>query len=775
MQTKRTKRQFSLDETIHTMNHNADFSERAHVTDSSSELDIVDHTTAASCHDDNRPNSITKKIEHVKSDCQKESVELKINPRSRKRSLNPGTKLSLQYETNSSSSSESLGSHKPAKTGIEPNRIETANSEQCKKTLAVSLISKHAVCNDNDDLVNMPSRSYKKICLRKESSSCANSGELNNVTYDSFRPVSSSDVLDLGGSGGGSSVEKINFDKAWKQALQPKIPEMLADVKPSKSLSNRDAFQTKPTSGSTTLAEVCRLQELALSAQEREKVAFLHSSHSTKSLRIKDRVVEKISDSVEDTPRTIEETWYNDVQQKLEREPSFFDCEEARLEKAGKVRRGLVSYSSIPLNQKNNRDLHYVYNLEFAELNATRGKSGTFHQITVTAGQFMRMAVAFKLVGSIHDVVKPGIVFGTIVDREALKVFLNYFRIRCSVTTVTAKGNQILKLLDVASVYFEENGESILEGKVHAAQRFVRSIRNTSKQEGRQRAALLRNRDTRELNGSVIHPSDFTKFLSSIQHRLTCIMNAFETCMESKDRSNKSTIQVSKRFFGGNEALLDKWCLNMLGLIVLSCAGQRPEVFWQLQVPSAVQLKQMKHDSESCDYFEIPVLREKKPRSIAMPFPIIPSKMFQFLKFHISVVRPTILWTSGECEESKGNKPLLLHSKKGTSLCTKQITAGIKKVLQHLDPEIGNVTSMMLRSSFATMMFEQYRRKEIMMHMSETEFLETVAIYMNTSVEQLRSTYILIGKESFSDVAHQIAKILPGSDMIEPEFSEGEL
>lgn len=114
-------------------------------------------------------------------------------------------------------------------------------------------------------------------------------------------------------------------------------------------------------------------------------------------------------------------------------------------------------------------------------------------------------------------------------------------------------------------------------------------------------------------------------------------------CAE-KHRNQKEKMGVARHFFGENEALIDKWCLNFIGVIVLGCAGQRPEVFLQMQAPTIGQLGTMEIDAVENEYFEIRVVAEKVPRSISMPFPIVPSKLFSIVKFHVSFVRPVILW-----------------------------------------------------------------------------------------------------------------------------------
>lgn len=110
------------------------------------------------------------------------------------------------------------------------------------------------------------------------------------------------------------------------------------------------------------------------------------------------------------------------------------------------------------------------------------------------------------------------------------------------------------------------------------------------------------------------------------------------------------------------------------------------------------------------------------------------------------------------------NRPLLLHSKNGHGLLSSQITRSVKAVLKRIDPEFVNVSTMMLRSSFATMMFESFNRGEVMKDKTEEQFQNGVAKYMNTSLEQLRATYVNVGSRTFTELARDISRLLPVPD-----------
>lgn len=57
-------------------------------------------------------------------------------------------------------------------------------------------------------------------------------------------------------------------------------------------------------------------------------------------------------------------------------------------------------------------------------------------------------------------------------------------------------------------------------------------------------------------------------------------------------------------------------------------------------------------------------------------------------------------------------------------------------------------------------MMHSYRRKEIFPIFDETAFLDTLAMQMNTSVEQLRSTYVGLDNSDYTKTAKALIRAL---------------
>ncbi|KAI0557186.1 sodium/potassium/calcium exchanger 1 [Gracilaria domingensis] len=94
-------------------------------------------------------------------------------------------------------------------------------------------------------------------------------------------------------------------------------------------------------------------------------------------------------------------------------------------------------------------------------------------------------------------------------------------------------------------------------------------------------------------------------------------------------------------------------------------------------------------------------------------------------------------------------------------------------------PSLTSVTAMTLRTSFATAMLHDYRRGKFTkdgQEMNEDKFLGLVAKQMNTSVEQLRGTYMASRSSDFKEVTAIMTKhfcMILGEDSDDEDGSGG--
>lgn len=221
--------------------------------------------------------------------------------------------------------------------------------------------------------------------------------------------------------------------------------------------------------------------------------------------------------------------------------------------------------------------------------------------------------------------------------------------------------------------------------------------------------------------------------------------------------------EMAKNVFNDNFALLNKWCMKLLCLIILTAGGQRPQVFSQLQAPSKTKLELITERCKEKGYFVLQTLAEKTMRSVDMPCVVLPAATCEFISFHMKYVRPTLLsrgkWKEEDMRNSE-NFPLLLNTRNGAPLTSQQVTGSLKKFMNGVDEGLGNVTTMTLRGSYATMMMRSYREKEIHTEMNEKEFVEHLAKCMNTSCEQLFTTYTSLDVSDFQQAARKMVSAL---------------
>lgn len=249
-----------------------------------------------------------------------------------------------------------------------------------------------------------------------------------------------------------------------------------------------------------------------------------------------------------------------------------------------------------------------------------------------SCGEFMRLAITFGLVESCAEVAKSAVLFRSICNRDAMEAFISYCRLMSMTTTVHSKCNQILKVLTVAAVYFERRENKNVEGDMNVALRFVRSFQDGANHKCRQRAAVLCCKKIYELSGPFICPENFSRFVRVPKRKLEGIISAFGMNTENYSEFSKARAQADENVFGQNIALIGKWSLNLIALIAFDNAGQRLEVYSQLQVQSWSYLQIMEVDAATNSPFEHLLIDEKNSSNSGSPKPRISNWTFTVCK-----------------------------------------------------------------------------------------------------------------------------------------------
>ena len=445
--------------------------------------------------------------------------------------------------------------------------------------------------------------------------------------------------------------------------------------------------------------------------------------------------------------------WMKAVRKVTRKEPEFFRSEEALLRTTSRIKAGKPGYKSFPISPENCVDVDIVYKDSYltgdlfegnARVNRSRlmnrNYSESFKQLLSVLGQFVRWAIVRKEI-QITNGWKANAVFNALSNELLVQTFIEYFRVRGSASTVNCKtihlrtvirsglnrcGNDMHRRDGLKVVYF------YLQKSGNACKKVTRG-EGTLKRVARRRAEC----------GKLIMIDDFAGLVTEAKAALNPII-----CLDEPEATLKN-----------NHNLLKKWFINILALIVLLSGGQRPQVFHQLQCPSGEELDIWSSPSFKDQYIELDSIREKRARTTDLPSLVLPRVIVRYLKFHTAVARQIIV-DRCEIDERRSDRPLLINSETGDYLDTDQIRNSFRSFATRYDPELEHITVMSLRASFATMMFRAHREKEIFKDLNEDMFLQELGKMMNTSIEQLKQTYISSDTTDFQETANEVARFL---------------
>jgi hypothetical protein len=463
-------------------------------------------------------------------------------------------------------------------------------------------------------------------------------------------------------------------------------------------------------------------------------------------------------DDEDDEEKSISEKWID----YLISVPASF-CDSTSLDASMRVSqerlvRGEVSYRGLHVSHENNEDIHFIFKHKF-EAKSVRGQSlSSYEQLRACAGQFLRFAVVCGLV-PLSRGCDSGRLFYSVLSMDVVQAFLAYFQLRCSASTVLAKAFHLRTISRYAERFY--SSLAMDDGnKARAALMtdYLTSACSAEKCEARRGTARMRSEERRIETGKLIAGVDFKRF-----------GKIAEDCLRSIIRSGERAIQQ-------NSKLRSKWCIAFIGFLVFNGSGQRPQVYAQLQEPDNLDeaVRRWKDD----DRVTVAAMLEKRPRQTGYSRVSFPGRSLAIFEFHLRTVKPAIraavLSTETETERrakwqrERGedvDNPLLLDTRTGEGYMTPQIRSTLTRFIQGIDPELVDISPSSVRSSYATWKFNEHRQGRFFADLDEEEFLETLARIMNTSVEQLKATYIACGEidSRYDQVMSEVHRAADGS------------
>lgn len=437
----------------------------------------------------------------------------------------------------------------------------------------------------------------------------------------------------------------------------------------------------------------------------------------------------------------------------------FFTSEEAQLltNLSNRQSNSRLAYSGIALDEALLPDLQMFYENQ-VQPHVSRSQSvNSYLQFKVCLGQMARFSCSAEYCKP-QDFCVAGSLFDLSTNEKLLRAFLLGMQTRCTATTIASKASHLLKWAHFSSFYFGREQQHREKAKCDLSIEYLRATASSEKREARRASRNNKNSINRLQGQKVLLLSDFERGQKHAEKSLLDLHNTLCTRFrEEKAIRISDQKQIAFNIFASSDAvLLRKWCLNLLCALVLHGGGQRSQVYSELCLVAfgiskdgtvVDNLSAVEQSARETGYFYLQAKFEKRQRSSRMPYIRIPASLMHVYVAHVKYVRPALLKRVQQmCETDKPyidprEDLLLLNTETGRPLNAKQVSATVKKFFKTLDPEIGNVTPLVIRRSYATIMYHKFLKGEIYKGKTRSQFLEYLAERLNTSLEQLEDVY----------------------------------
>lgn len=448
---------------------------------------------------------------------------------------------------------------------------------------------------------------------------------------------------------------------------------------------------------------------------------------------------------------SIRRAWFCDLRKLQLKQPDFFTSREATLEDDSQMTKGKRAYASLPITQFNNADIQEIFLTEYDRKVRNGGSYSSFLQLVTVAGQFLRLHVVlgFTEVNQCHE---PGSLYRAVCDREAVDLFLNYYDARGQCTTVMTKALHLRKIAEYAKTFFSDRDVHMTTEAERSRKKLQKTF-NIQKSLGRSRATQRKQLENRVQEGTVFLEEDFRRGLQIVTDDLEGLVKFYD------DTKRRQGMKHAMEKLNCKE-IMRKWSINLLLMLIFSAAGQRPQVYTTLPSPDSGEICDMKEQASRIHLFEMRTTVEKTRRKNDFPNVLAHESALKYVDFHCRVARGIIVQRTGVVESQGDLKPLLMHTETGDYLTTAQVTRVLKGFIEYHFSEMTGINIMSLRSSFGTVMMGAYHDQRMFKNLEENEFLAILGKVMNTSVEQLRTTYIGVDRSEFEVAANEFNKVL---------------
>lgn len=366
-------------------------------------------------------------------------------------------------------------------------------------------------------------------------------------------------------------------------------------------------------------------------------------------------------------------------------------------------------------------------------------------------GQLLRYACAVGRSDSLA-LHKPGEMFKVSSDEKVLRAFILGIQTRCTATTVCSKASALLKWVKFSGIWYSKGDNRSERGKCDASAEYLRSTAAAEKREARRSSRSLKSPFERLSANHVLLAEDFSRAQAKAENSLRSIFATAQSAFSQRrvnDVGGQKEVmyEILADKHGG---LMRKWCINFLNLIVLHGGGQRAQVYAEMQRDAFAigrngnlvdRVPELRRIAQETGYFYLQTSFEKRQRSQKMPYIRLPVSILDLYLTHCFLCRPAVLKRAGKSDLEGSPALLLLNSEKGCPLTAKQVSSSVKSFFTYMDAELGPITPLVIRKSFASIMYKRYLNGEIHQDKSRSQFLEFLAERLNTSLEQLEESY----------------------------------
>lgn len=436
----------------------------------------------------------------------------------------------------------------------------------------------------------------------------------------------------------------------------------------------------------------------------------------------------------------------------------FFSSREAQLISTAEcVQSGSAgaTYKALSLDHTVLPDLRTFYNNQVQPQIVRSQGIPTYQQLKLCLGQLARFACAARFCRP-SDYSTAGGLFHLSTNEKLHRAFIMGLQSRCAASTVACKAAKLLKWASFSACFYSKEGNQPASSMCSLTAQFLRGTAASEKREARRCARTGKRLISRIETQNMILLSDFERAqkraLAALEGLVSTLTAAFKRhkAVVLSDREN-----VAYDILGEKDGLLlRKWCLNFLCAVVLCGAGQRAQVYSELSLTAfgvntngtvVDTIAEVESCAKSAGHFFLQSKFEKRLRSTRMPYIRVPVGLLHIYLFHIQYARPAVLRRNGMANTDDivlpGEEVLLLNTESGFPLEPKQISSSVKRFFKNMDGELKNVTPLVLRRSYATIMLHKYLKGEICSGKTKAQFLEYLAERLNTSVEQLDDAY----------------------------------